>query len=277
MKTDNEFPEQYLKIYRGDLELAKTYLQNAQICLLIYKRSRSVVADDAFLGSLIDKINARLNNIVDGENGETTDIIQLPDQEIMLDNYVCNEDVGRFVSDLKEYSFMIASNLDEAAYWLGGLASQAKDKKVKEEANYALISIKQCLTTIRLAIPHFSTWLAQRKFAERLDVFSEMKEAYWHITPENDPEGGFYTEVDDSLIKRLQDTTEYNQFIYPIHDAVLCMNSIYKAGDFYEIQELFEVVYGVVSNFNFTIIKFCETDFTGEAAEKNEKESNNGK
>ena len=273
MKTDNEILERDLKIYRGDLELANTYLEHAQLCLFMHKHSHSFAADNAFLDCLRAQIRKRLKDVELNGN----DYVKLPEQSIMLDTYVCNEDVGRFVSDLKEYSFMIASNLDRAAYWLGGLYSHAKDEKVKEKAKAAYTSIKQDLTTIKLAIPHFSSWLAKRKFEERLDAFSEMKEAYWHITPENDPEGGFYTEVDDDLIKMLHDITKYNQFIYPIHDAVLCMNSIYKSGDFYDIQELFEVVYGVVISFNCTIIDFCESVFADADEKENEKEANNGK
>lgn len=245
------FRNRLMRQYRGDLELARMYLNNSVNRFRVFMGMSTKDGNDMkFLSCLLTHIDTRI-----GTNGffEPGDCLPLPNERITID-CVCTEEVGHFVATLQEFAYGVAADIDEAIYWLGGF--EPADKRHKDWANSALLDAKAALKIVRLAIPYFSIWVAKHGGDKTKDVFAEKRAAYWQPTERDDPQGNICTDAKD-LCEILQKTTRRDCFVFPLNDAVSAIKSLLQAGDFHEICDLYDDIYDAVNMFTMAVTHFC--------------------
>ena len=270
---DNAFYKKILKRYRGNLELAKMYLKDSNCELSTFLRENKAAQTDCkFLTCLLTHIKQRIADNGFFENG---DCLRLPDAPTVCDRYVCTEEVGKFVAELQDFAYSVATGLDKARYWLEGFRTD--DENAGNLAIDALQDVKHALMIVRLTIPMFSAWLAKHGGDKSKDAFAEMREAYWHTTQKDDPQGGFCTDA-KSLGVELQKATRGADFRFPLNTAVSAIRSLSQAGGFQDVCDLYDGIYEATTMFTTAVIHFCAmTEESGIEAGDNHKEANNGK
>lgn len=272
-QSGDAFYERILKRYRGNLELAKVYLEDANFALSTFLRENNAARNDGkFLTCLLTHIKHRI-----AANGffEDGDCLQLPNTPTVCDHYVCTKEVGKFVAELQEFAYIVAAGLDRARYWLDGF--ETDDQDAEDQASYALLDVKHALAIVRLTIPLLSAWLAKHGGDKSKDAFAEMREAYWHTTQKDDPQGGFCKDA-KSLCVELRNATRGTEFVFPLNTAVSAVRSLLQAGDFQDVCDLYDGIYEATTMFTCAVGHFCAmTEDVDIEADDNHKEANNGK
>ena len=251
LQANNPMRGTLLQKYRGDLELARTYLKDAYVRFQVFMHGSDTVNDRKFLECVLGHIDRRIN---EGGFFNAGDCVTLPQEPVFYNDYICTREVGHFVATLQEYAFHIASRIDESIYWLDGF--ETDDKRAKDDAQKAVYSLKRDLTTIRLAIPLFSAWLSKHGGSKSINAFDEMSNAYWHVSEDDADYDAYFTDVHE-LCNRISRILRETDAVIPLNDAVEAIHSILTAGDFHEVKELFSVIYDVYASFTAELQHFC--------------------